>query len=1106
MARDAIFADHPDPIWVVCKASGRILAANRAACRLYGYCEEAFQRMAFAALECEAAPGQPDGARYHRLSDGRCVPVQVDRESTEWKGRDAEIVIARHRAPQLSRRLMQTLESLSDPFVLLDPDLSVAFMNGEAIRLFKKLQSGTPDPFQGFTQGGLPLHRHFTQALETGARVTAEACAPGSAGRFFVNAYPTGDGLAVHVQDITENRAQKDQIRLFDNAMSRLKDIVMITEVSPIDAPFGPRIVWVNDAFERNTGFSREEALGKTPRILQGPDTQRDVLDRIRAALERQAPVSAELVNYRKDGTPIWLEIDIVPFSNDSGGEITHFIATQRDITDRKHAQAALCESETRFQLVAKAANEVIFDYDVVNDRVWWNEAMQAIFGHPLEDHNNSLSFWTQMIHPDDLPANYQSLMRAFEGDSDTWVGEYRFRRADGSYANVVDRGLILRDADGNPLRWVGSMIDVTALRESEQNFRLAAKAAKDVIFVYDFATDSHWWSEAIHTHYGHAAAIDGGTLEDWLELVHPDDRARVSAAHEDAAESDQETWSAHYRLMRADGRYAHVIDRKFFIRDSEGRPQRSIGSIVDVTQIREDEMRFRAVAQVATDAIYDYDPLRQIIHYSQGMQELFGHAWQGAHKQAADWYDHIAEGDRDTVRQGYENFIAGCDEQAQFEYRLRRTDGTFATVEEKAVALRDSDGRATRIIGSIRDVSIARQMEERLRQSQKLEAMGHMTGGVAHDFNNLLTIMMGNAELLAESPSVSPVHRGMARSVVTAAERGAGLVNSLLAFARRQPLDARPVDLHELCEELACLLERTLPANVETHIQPAPDLWLAQADPAQLTTALINLALNARDAMPRGGTLVIRCENMALNESEAQRLLLGRPGEYLAISVIDTGSGMSRKVRERAFDPFFTTKPPGRGSGMGLSMVYGFARQSGGHAQIQSEPGMGTTVSIYLPRSNECGRVDSGADAREAFPLGRGEHVLVVEDDAMLRDHVQATIAGLGYRVSVAANAAEALAVLRSQPGISLLFSDIVMPGDMDGRALARAARKEFPSLQMLLTSGYAENTVLHNGKLEAGVALLSKPYRRIDIARKLRSVLETDASTSSQGTPANR
>jgi PAS domain S-box-containing protein len=1038
-----------------------------------------------------AADGQEKWVRAvgvaSRDASGAVVAVQGALQDV------SELHAAQQRSRRLSLRLMQTLENISDAFFLLNADFTFAYVNAEAERILRRPRASLEGRclWEELPEADGLVRQKFEHAVNSHETVILEVYRADRDAWYYIKAYPTGEGLAVHFEDITEDRRRKETLRPLDNAMARLNDIVLITEADPLDAPDGPRIVWVNDAFERRTGYSRDEVVGLTPRILQGPDTQRDELDRIRNAMVRREPVRSEIINYHKDGTPLWLEIEIVPLA-DPDGKVTHFIAVERDITDRKAAEAALRESEMRFQLVAKAANDVIFDYDVQNDRVWWSDAMLTIFGHAPDAGDGALEFWTTYLHPDDRDAAHASLLEAFEGDADSWVGEYRFRRADGSYADVVDRGLILRDDEGRPLRWVGSMIDVTELRESEERFRLAARAAKDVIFAYDFVTGDHWWSEAIHTHYGHRPKQDGSSLQSWSEMIHPEDRAAVMASHTAAVRAGAETWTKGYRFLRADGSFAHVIDRAYFIRDSEGRPLKSIGSIVDVTQMREDEMRFRAVAQVAADAIYDYDPGRGEVYYSQGIGDVFGHPWTGLQKVPSPWADCVHESERDAVQADFRAFVEGTAQSASFEYRLRRSDGSLAIVEEKAVALRDSEGRATRIIGSLHDISTQREFEERLRQSQKLEAMGQLTGGVAHDFNNLLTIILGNAEILEGAKELPQSLRGMLKSIVTAADRGAGLTNSLLAFARRQPLDPRPVDPYALLADLEVLLAPTLPANIETCILTESGLWLADADPAQLTAALLNLALNACDAMPGGGRLSVECANVVMNHGVGSTVQGGLCGNFLRISVSDTGTGMTSEVRQRAFDPFFTTKPSGQGSGMGLSMVYGFARQSGGQAHIHSEPGRGTTVSLYLPCSSSQATQAPAVPEEAPAATGHGEHILVVEDDRLLRQHVRDTIAGLGYRVSAAANATEALEVLRSQRGIRLLFTDIVMSGPLDGCALAEKAEAEFPGIKVLFTSGYSENAAVRNGNPVSGMALLKKPYRRQELAARLREILE--------------
>lgn len=424
-------------------------------------------------------------------------------------------------------------------------------------------------------------------------------------------------------------------------------------------------------------------------------------------------------------------------------------------------------------------------------------------------------------------------------------------------------------------------------------------------------------------------------------------------------------------------------------------------------------------------------------------------------------------------------------------EYRIRRGDGATRLVIDRGFVIRGDDGKPLRMIGSIMDITDQRHLEERLRQSQKLEAVGQLTGGVAHDFNNILTVILGNAELLSESMPEGSANHAMATMTVSAAERGAQLTSRLLAFARRQPLEPRPLDLNALVSGLSGLLGRALKENIELEIVRGLGLWVTEVDPGQLEVALLNLVVNARDAMPEGGKLTIETANASLDDDYARQLLDIEAGQYVMISVCDTGVGMSPDTLSQVFEPFFTTKDVGKGSGLGLSMVYGFVRQSGGHVRVYSEPGEGTCVRMYFPRVHTGAVVDSNLVRPDTVEGGR-EHVLVVEDDTMVRDHLVSLLRGLGYRVTAASQARQALQKLRTDPTIDLLFTDIVMPGGMNGRELADIALAERPGLKVLFMSGYTENAVVHHGRLDAGVQLLSKPYRRQALAAKLRKVLE--------------
>ena len=380
-------------------------------------------------------------------------------------------------------------------------------------------------------------------------------------------------------------------------------------------------------------------------------------------------------------------------------------------------------------------------------------------------------------------------------------------------------------------------------------------------------------------------------------------------------------------------------------------------------------------------------------------------------------------------------------------------------------------------------------ELNQKLSQSQKMEAMGQLTGGVAHDFNNLLTVILGNSEYLAEKLIANKELHKIADSIATAAERGSDLTRSLLAFARKQPLMPQDIDIGRKVLGMEQLLRRTLGEHIECEFLLDRNLWPASVDPGQLASALLNLVLNARDAMPEGGRLTVEVRNISLGESDLDVNGEARPGDYVVVAVTDTGSGMNAEVAGRAFEPFFTTKEVGKGTGLGLSMVYGFARQSGGSMQIRSEPGHGTAVKLFFPRLDALHGNDAPPVDRVTAPAG-SETILVVEDDDMVRSYVEKGLRELGYRVIVARNGREALEILRKPGEIQLLFTDVVIPGGIFGPELARQASRLRPALKVLFTTGYSEQPAQSLDGID--VRILHKPYRRNDLALILRSVLK--------------
>jgi signal transduction histidine kinase/ActR/RegA family two-component response regulator len=380
--------------------------------------------------------------------------------------------------------------------------------------------------------------------------------------------------------------------------------------------------------------------------------------------------------------------------------------------------------------------------------------------------------------------------------------------------------------------------------------------------------------------------------------------------------------------------------------------------------------------------------------------------------------------------------------------------------------------------------------LNQKLRHSQKMEELGQLTGGIAHDFNNMLTVITGTIDILSDAVADKPRLATIARLISEAADRGAEMTGHLLAFSRKQPLRPRETDIGVLMDEADQLLRSTLGKHIEIETISRQDVWPALVDPSQLSSALLNLAINARDAMPGGGRLTLEASNVIVDGSYPDGDI--QPGNYVLIAVSDTGTGIPEAIRNKIFEPFFSTKDVGKGTGLGLSMVYGFVKQSGGNIKVYSEEGHGTTFRIYLPQAGQAQSDGPAEAAPEAALEGRNEIILIVEDDELVRTYVTSQLKNLGYNPIPAANAAEALAIVDSGAPFDLLFTDVVMPGALNGRQLADEVAKRRSPLKVLFTSGYTQDAIVHHGRLDPGVLLLAKPYRKADLARMLRVALD--------------
>lgn len=789
----------------------------------------------------------------------RGIPLHDNGEILKWYGSSLNIhdnKLLRLQTAQLSSRLKAVLDSMSDGFVLLDQEWRYIFVNPQAATLLEReaeklVGQSIWDVFPDLN--GSESYYQLNKAMAEGTPQLYEDYYSPLSKWFEIHIYPSEEGLAIYFQDITQRHEDEELLRLLEKAVSHLNDIVIITRADSLDLP-GPSIVFVNDAFERITGYSREEAIGNSPRMLQGPHTSRSELHRIRKALEKKQPVRAELINYTKSSQEYWLELEIVPIT-DAKGIYTHFVSVERDITDRKQAELALKQnsqqlkiSEERFRRVAQATADAIWDWDLLTDDLWWGEGMKLLFGYDLQMLETDSSSWANRIHEDDRQEVLKSIYAVIESNLNNWSHNYRFRRSDGSYAHVTDRGYVIRNISG----------------------------------------------------------------------------------------------------------------------------------------------------------------------------------------------------------------------------------------------------KAIRMVGGISDITIRVELEERLRQSQRLESLGHLTGGVAHDFNNLLCVVLGNAELLNEELAPRSPSRELTEMIIMAAERGADLTKALLAFARQQPLNPRPIDVNALISNMQGMLKRTLGAHIIIEFRSTKPIRFAMIDSGQLENALLNLAINARDAMPEGGVLTIETDSVNFDEDSASLYGL-TAGDYLVIAMSDTGSGISPEILPRVFEPFFTTKEKGKGTGLGLAMVYGFIKQSEGHITIHSHINQGTTITIYLPITPAHNGIQSTPESIEALPTGK-EKILLVEDDPLVRRFAFDQLSRLGYRVTQAENGYQALEMLRGEDTFDLLFTDVIMPGGLNGFQLAAEALKIRNDLKIVFTSGYTANATPNSNSFDLEKTLLPKPYRSSELAKRIHEILNNN------------
>lgn len=740
--------------------------------------------------------------------------------------------------------------------------------------------------------------------------------------------------------------------------------------------------------------------------------------------------------------------------------------------------------------------------------------------GYETGDFIGDPNFWASHIHSEDAPRIFEQIPNLF--DTGHHAHEYRFLHKDGDYRWMRDELTLVRDADGNPEKITGYWIDITErklielelekaretlelhvaertreLRQNEERFRDFVESSSDWIWEMD--------EQLRFTHIAKgrrsSGEIDpniyiGKTRQ---ESTSENTNSGKWLQHLDDLENHRPFRDFAFELKRPEGnRVAIRINGKpVFDRDGVFRGYRGTGS--DITEQKRDEEQLRVLAErlaLATKSarigIWDWDIATDTLVWDERMYALFDVRAESFGTALEVWEKGVHPEDLARVREEISTAIAGAGE---FHTRFRAVwpDGTIRHIEGHGLVQRAADGAAQRMTGVNRDITERVETERQLQQAQKMEAIGHLTGGIAHDFNNLLTAVLGNLEFLMEHTEGDREAYRLADTAFRAALRGAELTQRLLAFSRKQSLRPEAAGVNGLVSGVTELIQRTLGEDIWIETVLADDLRQAMVDRSQLENALLNLAINARDAMPDGGKLTIETSNTPLDQDYANEHENVVPGQYVMVAVSDNGAGMPLEAIEQAFEPFYTTKEVGKGSGLGLSMVYGFVRQSGGHIKIYSEVGKGTTVKLYLPRATGAGRGARVAKARENGQPGGDESILVVEDNPDVRAYVVIALARLGYRVMEAEDGPAALAMFENIPRVDLLLTDVVLPRGMNGRQVADEVQKRRSGVKVLFTSGYPKSAILHNGRLDENTELLTKPYSRETLARKVRAVLDS-------------
>jgi len=854
-------------------------------------------------------------------------------------------------------------------------------------------------------------------------------------------------------------------------------------------------ITYSNAAHAKMLGYEPGEIAGKPIWTFYAEPEDREKLKEYLAYLVNEQPPPTPYTgkNRTKDGRLIDVQIDW-NYEHDEQGNLIGFTSIITNITERKQTEVALHDSEKRYRQLAELSPDGMYVH-VDGEIVFANDSLAKILAYPSpEDFLGTQAI--ELTAPEYRAHILRLRARVMAGEF-TELEPCEFMRFDGSRV-PLERTATLVSWDNTPavLILVRDISEREAaakvLRTQEQHISSILANIADAVVTIDDRGLIETFNSAAENMFGYATGEVMGQNVSTL-MPEPD-----RSAHNGYIASYQTTGRGKIigvgaREVTALHRQGHTFPIELTVSEvtlDDGHV--FIGAIRDITQrkqaegaLRDSEERFRQMAENISEVFWLSDPMKsEMIYISPAYERVWGRTCQSLYETPLSFVEAIHPEDRERVVKAFEKQSRGDYDE---EYRIIRPDGTVREIRDRAFPVKNKHGEVYRVVGIAEDITEEKRRDEQLTQAQKMQAVGQLTGGVAHDFNNLLAVILGNTELLqdeiGDNQRLATINR--------AGTRGAELTQRLLAFSRKQALQPQSIDLTELVSGLHDLLHRTLGEPVKIVSDVPEETWPVLADPGQLENALLNLAINARDAMPDGGILEIECSNIELREGGMRFSDDVAAGDYVQISVRDTGTGMPKDVLEHVFEPFYTTKEVGEGTGLGLSMVYGFARQSGGDAVIESVPGKGTKVMIFLPRAEVKVASDEPKQGAE-LKRGRGEAILVLEDDPDVRSLAVAALEGLGYRVLEAGDANAAMRVLEKEAdNVDLLLSDVVLPGGVSGPEFAAKAKDLHPKLKVVFMSGYAADLYTHDRIPGFDETLLTKPFGLGDLAKVIHDTL---------------